>query len=91
MQTFQFQYPGDPVETCYVMNRREFLERFPREPIKVYSNSGYFEIPIPEDTIICDACNADPGDDITVVSNSRAYCRPCADRYVMKYCYCSDS
>ena len=71
------------------MNRREFLGHYPRRPIQVISvmPEGTVlkeEVPIPADTVVCDCCNEDPGDDITV-AGSRAYCRRCADKYLVPH------
>ena len=87
MKKFTFKYPGDTPVDCIKYNRQEFLDMHPRKPTEIWNASGLVEsIPIPKDMILCDFCNQDPGDEIWVVSNSRAYCRECAERYVLKYC-----
>ena len=92
MITRKFRYPNDPVLTVLEMNRAEFLEAYPRTPIRILGFSPDRKrvlgqvIPVPKDTICCDACNQDPLDDITVVpAGGHAYCRQCADRYVKPY------
>ena len=90
MRVFTFQYPGDEPEGAASMNRREFLSWFPRHPILVVSvtpDGTYYEdeVPVPPDLVVCDCCNEDPGDDITVVEGSRVYCRKCADEYITPY------
>ena len=90
MRAFTFRYPGDEPERAVETNRQEFLSRFPRHPISVVSVTpdGTYredEVPVPPDTVVCDCCNEDPGNDITVVEGSRAYCRKCANEYITLY------
>ena len=88
---FQYLYPEDPPAELLIYNRREFLARFPDRGITIESWSpatGWSvqdKIAIPDDTICCDLCNADPGDEIYLVHNY-AYCTACARKYVLPHC-----
>lgn len=92
MKTLTFTYPGDPPTVCRQMNRREFLAKHPRRPTQILTGDSLLnltvveEIPVPPNAIYCDACGEDPVDDIYVVDSSRAYCRACAEMYVLPYC-----
>lgn len=79
MRSFSWKYPGDPVDVCVVMNRAEFLQQFPRTPIKIHSEGRTEEIPMAPDEILCDLCGNDPGDEIYVIHRGRkGYCKECA-------------
>jgi len=85
MKTRVFAYPGDPLETAWFLTKEEFLQRYPRKPIAIYSSGGGVEyIEVPPDSILCDACNAVPVEEVCVVG-SRAYCEACAKEYILPY------
>ncbi len=85
-KTTHFRYPDDPIAECVEFTRAEFLEAFPREPIRIWSSGGKVsEIPLGADEIICDFCSADPGDAIFLIYGTKGICRECAARTVFPY------
>lgn len=89
MKHFIMNYPGDPPENVTLMNRQEFKAAHPRTPWKISDLSTgevLKEIPIDEDEVICDLCNADPIDTIYVIGTGRGYCGQCAKECVLDYC-----
>lgn len=79
MQAFSWLYPGDPPDVCFVMNREEFLEAFPRQPIRIHQGGVTKEISMQPNDVWCDLCGQDPGNSIYVIHKGRkAYCSDCA-------------
>lgn len=87
MLTFKYQYPGDQVDICFVMDRTEFLQEFPREPITISTfgdglaspPTSVASLPVDPDEIHCDLCYEDPGNEIYVFNKgTKGYCKKCA-------------
>ena len=72
------------------MTRAEFLQAYPREPIKIMTGDSLAtlevtaEFPVGADEIACDACSADPGDTV-FVDGGRAMCLQCFETYIRPY------
>ena len=88
--TFKYRYPGDPVSDCELMDRQEFLSRFPREGVQIWC----FEdqkidvelIPQAPDEIACDFCSDDPGNEIYLIDRGhKVICAKCAGRSVLPH------
>lgn len=87
MKKFVMRYPGDPPLPVEELTRAEFLERFPRGPVRITAGSEVIEIPVDADEVICDWCNQDPSDVVVVYGDGlRGYCKPCAERQWYPYC-----
>lgn len=93
MKLFTLRYPGDPPARVQEMNRSEFLAEYrPSDrphgvTVTSYGPEGVDTefFPVPAGCVVCDLCNEDPGDDITVVEGSRAYCRACRTESLEKH------
>lgn len=91
MPRYTMQYPGDPPCVVEKMNRKEFLEKFPRTPTRIESWNPDLamwdveEFEVLPDAVYCDLCNEDPVDEIYVV-RSNAYCANCANKSLIPYC-----
>jgi hypothetical protein len=88
MKTFILRYEDDPPMPVVLMTRPEFLAAYPRRPIRLSSLDGtrVTEIPVGEDEIACDHCNADPGETIYVYAGLRSYCQKCYEKCWARYC-----
>lgn len=91
MILYTMLYPGDPPLEVLRMSRAEFLAAHPRRPIEIGTlgpDGEYIlkeQIPMAPDEIICDFCNADPGDEVWVYNGMRGYCRACAKQQWFEY------
>ncbi len=94
MKSYVMLYPGDPPMQVIEMSREQFLYYCPRHPVTIShpgSDIPTQVFPMRQDEIICDMCNADPGDLVTVLATQkghimRAYCEPCAKESWMPHC-----
>jgi hypothetical protein len=83
MKRMLWQYPGDPVAVCVEMTRAEFLTAHPREPLRLIADGKVTECALGSDEIICDFCDADPGDTTYVLYNGlKGICPACFQRVV---------
>src|SRR3990167_4819497 len=91
--SFKWQYPGDPVDTCEVVSRAEFMAIFPPETRNVQIHSGELDGKMEAgqvypmgDEIVCDFCSADCGDEVWLIyRRSKGVCRECGERVPAKY------
>ena len=94
MKIRTMRYPGDPPAKVTEMTRTKFLERHPRQPIRLRDlNTGEIlsEESMGADEIWCDLCSADPGETVVEAvwengSVVRGYCLTCATRSWFPYC-----
>lgn len=86
MKRFVYCYPHCLPEEVQQMSKEEFLGENPQRSIQIWSVEGVETIPVPEDLVICDVCNADIEVDVFLVAESRVYCKLCATKYVLPHC-----
>ena len=84
---FNYQYPGDPLDTVELLFGAEFLKRFPKRDITI---SGFgVGVPvtrIPVTEVVCDSCNAEvlPHEPCSL-SPSGLQCWECTKEYVLPH------
>jgi hypothetical protein len=99
MNVRPLHYPGDPPQELATMTRAEFNRAYPRPTLhdeeEAYAAGADFVVMPEGNEVVCDSCGEDVGGDQIFVlrlepgrcgAGDRAYCRGCAEGYLLPYC-----